>query len=72
MAAVVHFVCFLRKGRDKGDFGHPGYGFCKIINATPVWATVGRWRRRGYQVIMVLDEREKVPGHLIRDRGIPV
>ena len=31
--AMVHFVCFLRKGRDKGDFGQPGYGFHQVADA---------------------------------------
>jgi len=72
MSAVVHFVCFLRKDRDKGDSGRPGYGFCKVMDTIAVRAPSGRWGSRGYHVMMVLDEREEAPGHLIRDRGIPV
>jgi hypothetical protein len=80
MPAMVHLVCFLGKGRDKGDFGQPGYGLRQVIDAIPLRAPVGRWRRRGYQVIMVpddlsagsLEEREEVPGHLIREYRIPV
>lgn len=78
MSAVVHFVCFLRKGRDKGNSGHSGDGFCQVIDAISVREPVGRRWGRGYQVIMVsddlsagsLEEREKVPGHLSRLSGV--
>ena len=68
-------VCFLRKGRDKGDTGLPGYGFCQVMDTIAVWTPVGGWRSRGYQVIVVLDdlsagsleEGKEVPGHLIRE-----
>ena len=75
MAAMVHLVCFLGKGGDKWDSGHPGNGFCQVIDAIPLRAPISRWRSRGYQIIMVpddlsagsLEEREEVPGHLIRE-----
>ena len=80
MPPMVHLVRFLAKGRDKGDWGHPGFGLCQVIDAIPLQAPVGRWRRRGYQVIMIayylsagsLEEGEEVSGNSIRERGIPV
>lgn len=49
----------------KGDSGHPGYGLSQVINAIPIRASAGSWRRSGNEVIMILDESEDVSGCLL-------